>query len=90
LPSVDEATPDDAAALEFEIGHFWESGGGWIGQMTTVEWHFVVPFPVLSRICMGMMARGDGCQDISDHRKDSADPIDLLTKLMLFYVPSKF
>ena len=28
LPSVDEATPDDAAALELEVRCVWEAGGG--------------------------------------------------------------
>ena len=81
--------PDDAAALEFEVRCVWESGGGWIGRTTAVEWHFEVPFCVISRTCVGMMAGGDGCHDLSDRRKDSVDPIDLLTKCVLFYVPTK-
>jgi hypothetical protein len=36
-----------------------------------------------------MMAGGDDHQDLSGHRKDLVDPIDLLTKRVLFYVPSK-
>jgi hypothetical protein len=88
LPSVDEATPDDATALEFEIGRVWEASEGCIGRTTAVELCFVVPFHFLSRTCMGMMARGDDHQDLSDHRKDSADPIDFLTKRVSFYVPS--
>jgi hypothetical protein len=82
-------TPDDATALEFEIGRVWEAREGWIGQNAAVEWHFVVPFCVLSRTCVGMMAGGDDHQDHSGHRKDLVDPIDFLTKRVLFYVPSK-
>ena len=67
LPSVDEATPDDAAALEFEVRCVWETSKGWVGRPAAIiESHLVVPFRFLSRTCMGMMAGGDGHQELLD------------------------
>jgi hypothetical protein len=75
--------------LEFKVGNVWEALEGWVGWTTAVKSCFVVLFRVLSRTRVDTMTQSDGCHNLYGYRKNSMDPIDLLAKRMLFYVPSK-